>query len=62
MRVFCAVFAVLLLFSLATPGHGQAKGGCNGYCSYICAKRDEWSFSESCRKMYCCTPPPKKGK
>ncbi|XP_019330114.1 small basic protein 1-like [Aptenodytes patagonicus] len=62
MRVLCAVFAVLLLFSLATPGYGQPKGSCGGYCSYMCAKRDEWTFSQSCGKMYCCIPPPKKGK
>lgn len=43
-------------------GYGQPKGACGGYCSYMCAKRDEWTFSHSCGKMYCCIPPPKKGK
>ncbi|XP_075004091.1 small basic protein 1-like [Calonectris borealis] len=62
MRVLCVVFVVLLLFSLATPGYGQPKGTCGGYCSYMCGKRDEWTFSQSCGKMYCCIPPPKKGK
>ncbi|XP_051470391.1 small basic protein 1-like [Apus apus] len=62
MRVLCVVLAVLLLFSLASPGYGQPKGFCGGYCSYTCAKRDEWSFSQSCGKMFCCIPPPEKGK
>ncbi|XP_040406600.1 small basic protein 1 [Cygnus olor] len=62
MRVLCVVFAVLLLFSMATPGYGQPKGFCAGYCSYSCAKTDEWTFHQTCGKMYCCIPPPKKGK
>ncbi|XP_065488867.1 small basic protein 1-like [Caloenas nicobarica] len=62
MRVICMVFAVLLLFSLATLGYGQHKGACPGYCSYMCDKTDEWGFSHSCGKMYCCIPSPKKGK
>ncbi|XP_068255282.1 small basic protein 1-like [Nyctibius grandis] len=62
MRVLCAVLAVLLLFFLATPGYGQSKGTCAGYCSHVCDKTDEWTFRQSCGKMYCCIPPPKKGK
>uniref|UniRef100_A0A493T7I0 Uncharacterized protein n=1 Tax=Anas platyrhynchos platyrhynchos TaxID=8840 RepID=A0A493T7I0_ANAPP len=62
MRVLCVVFAVLLLFSMAVPGYGQKKGFCAGYCSYSCAKTDEWTFHQTCGKMYCCIPPPKKGK
>ncbi|KAJ7395892.1 small basic protein 1-like protein [Pitangus sulphuratus] len=89
MRVLCLLFAVLLLFSLATPGktgtgggaesgvilaggcllsslcaggQGQPKSSCDGYCSYVCGKIDEWTFSPSCGKMYCCVPSPKKGR
>uniref|UniRef100_A0A8C6JHF5 Uncharacterized protein n=1 Tax=Melopsittacus undulatus TaxID=13146 RepID=A0A8C6JHF5_MELUD len=43
-------------------GVAEFKGSCAGYCSHMCAKRDEWTFSHSCGKMYCCIPPPKKGK
>ncbi|XP_064002889.1 small basic protein 1-like [Pogoniulus pusillus] len=62
MRLLCWVFATLLLFSLASPGCGQYKGACDGYCAHLCAKRDEWTFSHTCGKMYCCIPPPKKGR
>ncbi|XP_061845426.1 small basic protein 1-like [Colius striatus] len=62
MKVFYTVLAVLLLFSLVTPGYGQFKGACGGYCSRLCGKRDEWTFRQACGKMYCCIPPPKKGK
>ncbi|XP_019469194.1 small basic protein 1 [Meleagris gallopavo] len=62
MRLLCVLFAVLLLFSLATPGYGQHKGTCKGYCASACNKKDEWTFHQSCKKMYCCLPPPKKGK
>ncbi|XP_069707016.1 beta-defensin 123 [Phaenicophaeus curvirostris] len=63
MRVLCVVFSVLLLFSLAIPGGCMPKGICSGYCSYTCAKRDEWSLRHSCgKKKYCCIPLPKKGK
>lgn len=59
----CLTFSLITHLSLLpTTGYGQSKGTCDGYCSYVCAKRDEWTFSQSCAKMYCCIPPPKKGK
>ena len=45
-----------------TAGYGQHKGTCKGYCASACNKKDEWTFHQSCKKMYCCLPPPKKGK
>uniref|UniRef100_A0A8B9PYP7 Uncharacterized protein n=1 Tax=Apteryx owenii TaxID=8824 RepID=A0A8B9PYP7_APTOW len=62
MKLLCVVFAVLLLFSVAAPGYGQSKNVCDGYCSPACGKTDEWTFHPACVKMYCCVPPPKKGK
>uniref|UniRef100_A0A8C5TR17 Beta-defensin n=1 Tax=Malurus cyaneus samueli TaxID=2593467 RepID=A0A8C5TR17_9PASS len=62
MRVLCVLFAVLLLFSLASPGHGQPKGFCDGYCSHACGETEEWSFSPYCEELHCCIPSPKKGK
>ena len=59
----CLIFSLITHLSLPPfAGYGQSKGSCDGYCSYMCAKRDEWTFSRSCGKMYCCIPPPKKGK
>ncbi|XP_021248101.1 small basic protein 1-like [Numida meleagris] len=62
MRLLCVLFAVLLLFSMAAPGHGQLKGICKGYCSSVCEKKDMWTIHRSCKKAYCCLPPLKKGK
>uniref|UniRef100_A0A8C9FX77 Beta-defensin n=1 Tax=Pavo cristatus TaxID=9049 RepID=A0A8C9FX77_PAVCR len=62
MRLLCVLFAVLLLFSMATPGYGQYKGTCKGHCASACNKKDEWTFHQSCKKKYCCLSPPKKGK
>ncbi|NP_001304068.1 ovodefensin B1 precursor [Gallus gallus] len=62
MRLLCVLFAVLLLFSMAAPGYRKRKGTCKGYCAPTCNKKDEWSFHQSCKKMYCCLLPLKKGK
>ncbi|XP_066172852.1 small basic protein 1-like [Sylvia atricapilla] len=64
MRVLCLAFAVLLLLSLATPGQGQPKGFCDGYCAHACGETEEWSFSPYCEELHCCipSPSPKKGK
>uniref|UniRef100_A0A8C3R2P1 Beta-defensin n=1 Tax=Cyanoderma ruficeps TaxID=181631 RepID=A0A8C3R2P1_9PASS len=62
MRVLCLLFAVLLLFSLATPGHGQFKGFCDGYCAPVCGETEEWSSHPYCDELQCCVPSPKKGK
>ncbi|KFQ32758.1 Cygnin [Mesitornis unicolor] len=63
MRFLYLVFAVFLLFSLATPGYGNVRKHCakDGYCSSKCSKVDEWSHAMDC-KYFCCIPPSWKGK
>uniref|UniRef100_A0A8B9QQF8 Uncharacterized protein n=1 Tax=Anas platyrhynchos TaxID=8839 RepID=A0A8B9QQF8_ANAPL len=63
MRVLCVVFAVLLLFSMAAPGkRATRRAFAQGTAPTRVPKRTEWTFHQTCGKMYCCIPPPKKGK
>ncbi|NXT74620.1 CYGN protein, partial [Zapornia atra] len=59
MRFLYLVFAVFLLFSLATPGYGNVRKYCPkvGYCSDTCGKADVWSRSYDCKNFFCCLPP-----
>ncbi|XP_025896542.1 small basic protein 1-like [Nothoprocta perdicaria] len=62
MKLLGAVFVVFLLFSVATPGYGQPKNICKGYCSKTCTLTDQWTFHAACGKRFCCQPLRRKGK
>uniref|UniRef100_A0A8B9Q3Z8 Uncharacterized protein n=1 Tax=Apteryx owenii TaxID=8824 RepID=A0A8B9Q3Z8_APTOW len=60
MRIIYVVFAALLMVLMATPGKGQSKKSCSGYCSRTCAKGQKGGHTEGCGKRYCCMSQRKK--